>query len=958
MGKIVRITLFVLVLVALVSLALVFLLPESQWARNWIEDQASQRLEGRDVEIADIAVEWGWPPVVRVDGIRIANTDWAAHEYMVNIETLEFAPAMDDLLSGELGLQRLALEQPRVHLARRADGTTNWGELASEEDSEPPMIPDTLTINDGHLTYQDDMLDAAIEASVATRTQGESDRRLMISGEGHWQDKPLQFDAWGAAPLEVLDDETAYPLMLDGSLGEMQVQFDGQARDPLQPEVMQGTFALSAGQQAQLAAALGYPDLAVPAFELQGRLERDGPRWAFKNLQLDSAETRLDGQIVLVRGDPLQLDARLHANRLDLGRWNVLERFAADRDQPAQEGEQPLAERLADLFDVLRGREIELALRVDELLYGNQSLSDLAIDTSLDEQRLEVSELQAQQGDGQLQASGSLHLEEDDVTAEVNAQLDRFHLGNAIEPIRSTDLGTLDGDLHVRFRKGVMTLHDTDVAYDAPAQRFSFQLQAETRQLPNDPVPGLHAKGTGFRNGEPFSFDLDLGPLLDLTEALKPYPVKGTLASRDSTLYMDGTLIRPLELGSVDTQFRLEGPNPDRINEITQLSLPSLPPYHIEGRLRWSDPILRLTDFSGGFGESLLSGDLRLRTGETPKIWATLYSESLDYDDLRPLWGSPPGTGPGEVASAEQRREARLQEESGRFFSDEPWSADALRRMDAKVELTAAHVDAKGLPLQELEMDLDLEDGRLRLQPLRFGLGGGTVDSDIRIDAAGAQVTGQLEADATRVNLKPLLRDDFPQVARDSAGVIGGKADLSFRGISMADFMASADGQLELAMSGGHLDMLALELLGLDAGEALIAALAEADQVPIRCAYLRLNAEGGDVDLSQLFVDTDDSNFTGSGDIDLSTERINMQLESHPKDVSVFTANSPVLLRGTLDSPSVEVTSTELVARGVASAIGLAVAPPLAILPWVDPGTGEGVGPGCRQVLSEFESAQ
>ncbi|GGD03719.1 AsmA family protein [Halopseudomonas salina] len=958
MGKTAKVMLIVLVLLLLAAGTLVYFVPESQWARNWIEDQASQRLEGREVNIADISVEWGWPPVFTIEGIRIANTEWAEHEYMVNIDTLEFAPAMGDLLGGKIGMQRLILEQPRVHLARRADGTTNWGELTSEDDNEPPMVPDTLAIEDGRLTYQDAQLDASIEASVATRTAADSDRRLMVSGEGQWQGKPLHFDAWGAAPLEALDEEDAYPLRLEGNLGELQVRFDGQARDPLQPQVMQGSFELSAPEETELATMFGYPDLAFPSFQLQGRLERDGPRWMLEELQLESAETDIDGEMTLVLEDPLRLDAQLHATSLDLNRWNVLERLTAEQQQPESENKQPLAERLADQFEMLRGREIELALKVDELLYGNHSLRNLTLTASLDERELNVSELQAQQGDGQFQASGSLLLEKDDVTGEINAQVEQFHLGDALEPIRSTDLGTLDGDLHIRFREGVMTLHETEVAYDAPAQQFSIQLQADSRQLPDDPVPGLQAKGTGFRNGEPFRFDLELGPLLDLTEAQKPYPVKGTLASRDTTLYVDGTLVRPLELASVDTQFRLEGPNPDRINEITQLSLPSLPPYHIEGRLRWDDPILRLTDFSGGFGESQLSGDLRLRTGEPPKIWATLYSESLDYDDLRPLWGSPPGTGEGEVASAEQRREARRQEESGRFFSDEPWSPEALRRMDAEVDLTAAHVYAKGLPLQELEMEMDLQDGQLNLRPLRFGLGGGTVDTDIRIDAGGAEVTGQLDASATGVNLKPLLRDDFPDVARDSAGIIGGKADMSFTGLSMADFMAGADGQLELAMSGGHLDMLALELLGLDAGEALVAALAEADQVPIRCAYVRLQADGGMVDLSQLFMDTDDSNFTGKGSIDLSTEQIDMELEGHPKDVSVFTANSPVMLRGTLDSPSVEVTSTELFARGVASVIGLAVAPPLAILPWVDAGMGEGVGPGCRQVLSEYESAR
>lgn len=958
MRRAVKLILVALVLILLLCLIAVLLVPESQWARSWVEDQVSQRLEGREVNIADIAVDWGWPPLVKVEGVRVANTDWAEHEYMLRVEAFEFLPDMGALLSGQLGLQRLDIERPRVHLYRRADGTTNWQELVSEDDDEPPVVPEVLTITDGRVTYQDEQLNASVDARVRTTEQGESDRRLVVSGEGQWRDKPLQFDAWGASPLQVLDDESSYPLVLEGNLGELQARFDGQARDPLQPEVMSGSFSISAPQDAQMASWLGYPDVSVPAFRLQGALERDGARWAFQDLKLESEETNIEGAITVVRGDPLRLDLQLHADRVDLDRWGIPERMLPDQQPTAQKTDRPLAERLAEQFEMLRGRQIELALRVDELHYGNQSLRDLALIASLDERQLNVSELHAQQGDGQLQASGSLVLEQDDVSGEVNAQIEHFHLGDALEPIRSTDLGTLDGDLHIRFREGVMTLHETEVAYDAPAQQFSIQFQADSRQLPDDPVPGLQAEGTGFRNGEPFRFDLDLGPLLDLTEAQKPYPVKGTLASRDSTLYVDGTVVRPLELASVDTQFRLEGPNPDRINEITQLSLPSLPPYHIEGRLRWHDGILRLTDFSGGFGESLLSGDLRLRTGEQPMIWATLYSRTLDYDDLRPLWGSPPGTGPGEVASAEQRREARRREQTGQFFSDEPWSAEALRRMDAKVDLIADHVDAKGLPLQELEMQLELQDGRLTLRPLRFGLGGGTVDSDIRIDAGQARVTGQIDASATGVNLKPLLREDFPQVARDSAGTIGGEADLSFSGSSPADFMAGADGRLELAMSGGHLDMLAVELLGLDAGESLVASLAEADQVPIRCAYVRFLADGGQVDLEQFFMDTDDSNFTGGGGINLATERINLEIESHPKDVSVFSANSPVQLRGTLSDPAVEVTSTELLARGVASAIGLAVAPPLAILPWVDAGLGEGVGPGCRQVLEEFRSEE
>lgn len=961
MGKAVKVGGIALALLLLMSAFAVYV-PESQWTRSWVESQMSQRLEGREVAIDDISVDWGWPPLFRVEGVHVANTDWAEHDNMIRLDALELVPDMGQLLSGQIGLKRLDLERPRMHLARRADGISNWGTLIWKNgNNDLPMVPQTLTINGGHVTYRDEQLDIFLDARIATAGNSDTDRRLTVKAEGSWQGNPLNVTAWGAAPLQALDADSAYPLQFDGNLGELQVSFIGQAQDPLQPQVVQGTFDVSAPADARVAALLGYPDAVIPGFHLQGQLKRDGPRWTLESLELESAQANLDGTVTLIHDDPLQLELDLDADRIDLNRWDVFEYFAADQpDQPSprNDNDLPLAERLTPRFEMLRGRQVKIDLTIDELIYGDQSLQNLNAIATLDEQRVNLKRLQARQGDGRLRADGELALDDNAVVGEVNAALEQFHLGEALEPIRSTNLGMLDGNLHARFRKGVMTLHDTEVVYDSPAQDLSIHLQADTRELPDEPVPGLHAQGSGIRYGEPFRFNLDLGPLLDLTEARKPYPVKGTLGSRDSSLYVDGTIVRPLALGTVDTQFRLEGPNPDRINAITRLSLPSLPPYHIEGRLRWHDGILRLSDFAGVFGESDLAGDLRLRTGERAMVWATLHSRSLDYDDLRPLWGSPPGTGPGEVASQEQERRAREQKQTGRIFSAKPWSPEALRRMDAKVILNADHVNAKGLPLQELELELDLQQGVMVLRPVVFGLGGGTVDSNIRIDAGQDKVVGQLESAATGVNLTPLLRTDFPQVAKDSAGVIGGKADLSFAGKSVADFMAGANGQLELAMSGGQLDTLALELLGLDAGEALVAALVDADQVPIRCAYLRFRAEQGQVDLEQLFMDTDDSNFTGAGEINLATEQLNLRLDSHPKDASIFTANSPVLLRGTLVSPSVEVTSAELLARTVTSLIGLAVAPPLAILPWVDPGMGEGVGPGCQQVLSEFRAGQ
>jgi len=206
------------------------------------------------------------------------------------------------------------------------------------------------------------------------------------------------------------------------------------------------------------------------------------------------------------------------------------------------------------------------------------------------------------------------------------------------------------------------------------------------------------------------------------------------------------------------------------------------------------------------------------------------------------------------------------------------------------------------------------------------------------------------------VRLSPVLREaGLPQVAQDSAGTIGGKLDWTFEGRSLGDMAAALDGTLELAMSGGKLDMLAVELLGLDAGEAAVAALADSDQVPMNCTYLRFDAIQGNARLKQLFISTRDSNITGGGSIDLASERLDLTVESRAKDFSLLSGNSPVQLQGTLKDPQVSVVTGELAARALASVAGALIAPPLAILPWIEAGLGEGSGAGCRQALAEFE---
>jgi uncharacterized protein involved in outer membrane biogenesis len=205
-----------------------------------------------------------------------------------------------------------------------------------------------------------------------------------------------------------------------------------------------------------------------------------------------------------------------------------------------------------------------------------------------------------------------------------------------------------------------------------------------------------------------------------------------------------------------------------------------------------------------------------------------------------------------------------------------------------------------------------------------------------------------MQTEVSQVDLKRVLRGSG--FADKSVGHIGGRATLKGIGDSIADLMATLDGQLFLVMKGGRLDSLLIELGGLDATQAIGDLLGDEEARPIRCAFTELKAQDGQVDVMSFVIDTVDTQFTGDGSIDLDRERIHFTLVPHAKDFSIFAAPTPFHIRGRFSDPSFYPDS-DLAERVAASVVlGLVATPLAAIIPLVEPGTGENAA--CRGLLA------
>src|SRR5699024_2043957 len=142
-----------------------------------------------------------------------------------------------------------------------------------------------------------------------------------------------------------------------------------------------------------------------------------------------------------------------------------------------------------------------------------------------------------------------------------------------------------------------------------------------------------------------------------------------------------------------------------------------------------------------------------------------------------------------------------------------------LRAMDADVRLRATRIESPALPLDHMDASLSLADGLLTLQPLDFGVAGGTIRSNVHMDARGEAIRTRLAADVGGLHLGRLFPDTA--LTEEALGAVGGHVALAGDGNSIARMLGSASGEVALGMGEGHVSNLILELAGIDIFEAV-----------------------------------------------------------------------------------------------------------------------------------------
>ncbi|KZC34076.1 AsmA family protein [Rhodanobacter denitrificans] len=458
----------------------------------------------------------------------------------------------------------------------------------------------------------------------------------------------------------------------------------------------------------------------------------------------------------------------------------------------------------------------------------------------------------------------------------------------------------------------------------------------------------------GSYQGSPLTGKGRTGAVLALQDTTRPFPLQADLRIGDSRIALVGTLTDPLHLGALDVRLWFSGSSMAKLYPLTGLTLPDTPPYATEGHLKAAlhrgGSRYSYQDFRGRVGGSDLAGNLVFVTGgKRPKLSGDVHSELLQFADLAPLIGADANAG------KMQRGDATPQP-ADKLLPVEPFRTERWQAMDADVSFSGARiVRGAALPIDSLATHLVMNNGALYLDPLSFGLAGGTVRSNITLDGSRTPMRGLLKLDARHLRLKQLFPTLEPM--RTSFGEINGDAALDAQGNSIAALLGSANGELKLLMNDGAISKTLLETAGLNVGNIVIGKLFGDKTVQINCAAADMAASNGLFDMRLFVFDTDDALINVTGTVNFANEKLDLDVKPHTKGFRVFSLRSPLYVRGTLKNPDVGVHAGPLLARGAGAVALGTVAAPAALLALVAPSHGDDGDNTCRAVLQQLRSS-
>lgn len=782
---------------------------------------------GRPVTIETLDLHLHRRPTMSLRGVRIGNPPGFSDTSLLDIGTLR--ASIDPMAwwrERRLHIGDAALEDLRIVLEYRADGTANWtpaarvtpgaattetgGTTATPSRPIDRLAIDRLVVDRLTLDYRDaranrpgnelrahrielDRLEASAPAAAASR--------LSLSGrvDGAHAYR-LSLDA---GPLDdLLGGGQRWPLALEAAFLGSNLSLDGML--VRQAEGLQGEFdvGLGAADLREIEQLLGtrLPPVGVSA--LAGRLTLAPGGAAIRDLIGTVGASTLSGTLGVTWTGPRPLIE----GELTMPNFDARPFLSAQAKTPAHTP-PTLARWYAQIVDdeidprLLRQVDASLSLSVGAWLHLPGEVRDASLAIDLREGRLRAPMRVTLAGvalDGQIDIDAAAATPRFElVLGVVDSPLgDLARLLFGLPGVRgrvggfamSVNAGGDTGAALIRSADTRVVIARGDLSYgnEAGQRPVSFVLDSLALTIP---IAGsMNAQASGRLLDEPLSVAID-GPPLD-TLLRGHATLRTTMRSRSLRLSAEANIEHAGDTPRTSARFLMTADNAGDAARWFRLHPGVALPMRIEGQASWRPGEWSLKQTVVQLGGSRLHADFSQNLppgGARARLEAAVVAEVLDIDQLRRLMGTPRGS----TARAPDRP-----------LLDIPILPTRIDLSDTDMRLEVRQVLGTPAEIGELSLQARMRDGRMLASPFDMRALGVRFSGAIAMDLRGQAPEGELWLGAESVDIGDILgRLKLASTVRARADAV--QLHLNARGSQLGDLLERSE--LTAQLDGGSL---------------------------------------------------------------------------------------------------------------------------------------------------------
>jgi hypothetical protein len=350
-----------------------------------------------------------------------------------------------------------------------------------------------------------------------------------------------------------------------------------------------------------------------------------------------------------------------------------------------------------------------------------------------------------------------------------------------------------------------------------------------------------------------------------------------------------GKVASLLEAPELGMQVELKADTLDALSVLTQQELPPIGPVNLKSMLTIDQQRYRMTELEVQLGSSDLSGQVSWSREEaSPRLTAILSSRFLDLEELM-VAAIPPDRDAGKSQDNLKKSDPQAPAasnssnpdvEQGSWVPTEPINLSWLQTWNGLIDAQFDRMVMDGETLDDVVVQAQLENGKLRIPVTRWKLKDGQSSSTAGIDARQSPPTFYYRHEAKNIDIGYLL-------ALPGDVIIGGKTseitELKSSGRSLAEILSGLNGKVLLRMGQARIVKTGLDMVSGDVlGHMLRSISQNSDEQPYteyECGVFGIDIKDGIATMDRsIALQSKGFNVGGGGQVDLKKGTLHLEV--------------------------------------------------------------------------------